>query len=79
MAKIPIYFDTDRECVERALASLALPDPAKARVMRIANTISLKRIQLSEGYREQLDCPSLEVKGSFQEMSFDQAGSLTAF
>jgi hypothetical protein len=84
MAKIPIYFDTDRECVERALASLALPDPSKARVMRIANTISLKRVQLSEAYREQLDhsksdSPNLEVLGSFREMSFDEAGSLMAF
>ena len=78
MAKIPLYFDSDRECVERALASLALPDPSQARVMRIANTLSLKRVQVSENYREQLDHPGLEVKGTFQDMSFDREGNLNA-
>ena len=78
MAKIPIYFDTDRECVERALASLALPDPSQARIVRIASTLSLKRIQVSEGYADQLDGPDLEVKSGFHDMSFDDADNLNA-
>ena len=78
MAKIPIYFDTDRECVERAIASLALPDPSQALVVRIANTLSLKRVQVSESYRDKLNRPDLEVKGAFQSMSFDDTGNLTA-
>lgn len=78
MAKIPIYFDTDRECVERAIASVALPDPSQALVVRIANTLSLKRVLVSEGYKDKLIRPDLEVKGAFQSMSFDGAGNLTA-
>jgi hypothetical protein len=78
MAKIPIYFDTDRECVERALASLALPDPSQARIVRIASTLSLQRIQVSEGYADQLDGPDLEVKSGFHDMSFDDADNLNA-
>ena len=78
MAKIPIYFDTDRECLERAIASVALPDPSQALVVRIANTLSLKRVQVSESYKEELDRPDLEVKGAFESMSFDGAGNLSA-
>jgi hypothetical protein len=70
MAKIPIHFDTDKECIERALTSLALPDPSRAKVMRIVNTLSLKRVQVSESYK---------VVGNFREMAFDPAGNLTAF
>ena len=78
MAKIPIYFDTDRECLERAIASVALPDPSQALVVRIANTLSLKRVQVSESYKDELDRPDLEVKGAFESMSFDGAGNLSA-
>jgi hypothetical protein len=38
-AKIPIYFDTDRDAIEAALASLAAPNPEKVRVVRIADTL----------------------------------------
>jgi vesicle coat complex subunit len=72
MAKTPIHFDTDRECIERALASLALPDPSQARVVRIANTLSLKRVQVSEGYK--LD--GLQVTGTPEPMVFDAAGNM---
>jgi len=33
-AKIPIYFDNDREAIQAALASLAAPDPEKVRAMQ---------------------------------------------
>ena len=72
MAKIPIHFDSDRECVERALTSLALPDGSKARVVRIANTLALKRFQVSESCK--LD--GLEAMGDWREMTFNQAGNL---
>jgi hypothetical protein len=75
MAKIPIYFDTDRECIERALTSLALPDPSKARVIRIMNTLTLKRMQVSEAYK--LD--GLEVTGKAIDMTFDEEGNLGVF
>jgi Lactate racemase N-terminal domain len=75
MAKIPIHFDTDRECIERALTSLALPDLSKARVVRIVNTLSLKRVQVSESYK--LD--GLEVKSAAKELEFNEAGNLAAF
>src|SRR5438874_4464804 len=36
-AKIPIHFDTDRECITHALASLASRDLDRAKVVRIAD------------------------------------------
>ncbi len=47
-AKTPIHFDTDREAIERALASLPLADPAAARIVRIADTLSLAELEISE-------------------------------
>jgi hypothetical protein len=76
MAKIPIYFDTDRECIERALTSLALPDASQARVVRITNTLSLKRLQASSGFGEELKQPQLKTAGKFAEMGFDGSGNL---
>jgi hypothetical protein len=45
-AKIPIYFDTDREAIERTLDSLALADVQTARVVRIADTLSLANFEV---------------------------------
>jgi hypothetical protein len=52
--KIPIHFDTDRECIERALVSLALPELAVPKIVRMANTLSLDKLQVSEGYGPQV-------------------------
>jgi len=46
-AKIPIHFDNDRECIEQALMSLALGDAREARVIRIADTLSLEHLEVS--------------------------------
>jgi hypothetical protein len=76
-AKIPIHFDTDREAIEAALRSLALPDPAKARVVRIADTLSLEHLQISEALFNEL--PALdEIHPTREplEMSFNSNGNL---
>src|SRR5262249_13882884 len=48
--KIPIHFESDREAIGRALESLALPDTAQAKVLRIHNTLSLEHVEVSEGF-----------------------------
>ena len=76
-AKIPIHFDTDREVIERALASLALADFRSARIVRIANTLSLEKVAVSENYAEAIrDRTDLEASGSAAEMRFDPEGNL---
>ena len=75
--KIPIYFDTDRECIERALVSLALPELAVLRIVRIANTLSLDKLQVSEAYGPQVAArPDLSVNVSEHDMDFDHEGNL---
>src|SRR5216110_1283664 len=49
-AKIPIHFDTDREAITQALASLAIPNVRQAKVVRIADTLSLVNLEVSEAY-----------------------------
>jgi hypothetical protein len=76
-AKIPIHFDTDREVVRRALESLALSDAAEARVVRIQDTLSLERVEVSEALARQVAQRSdLESVGEMQELAFDSKGNL---
>ena len=49
-AKLPMQFDTDREAIAALLDTLALDDPATARVVRIANTLELTTLEASEGF-----------------------------
>ena len=78
--KIPIYFDSDREAVEQALATLASRHPEQLRVMRIANTLQLERMLASEGCAESLRrCPGVTLDGAAEEMRFDGEGNLLPF
>ena len=75
--KVPIHFESDRECVGRALESLALADTRRAKVTRIADTLSLERVQASEAYLEEVrGRADLEAEGNLEEMRFDAAGNL---
>ena len=47
-------FDTDREAIELALVSVCVADTAAARVVRIADTLSLERMEVSEAYAREL-------------------------
>jgi hypothetical protein len=76
-AKIPIYFDTDREAIQAALASLAEPNQDKLRVVRIADTLNLDRFQVSESCLDAVNGRSgLTTVGKAREMEFDPAGNL---
>jgi hypothetical protein len=71
--KIPIHFETDRDAIAHSLNSLALPSGVEAKVMRIADTLSLERLQISESFA---DRAHLEVVDGPGEMRFDKAGNL---
>ena len=78
--KIPIYFDTDRECIEKALASLALPDAAIPRIVRISSTLSLDKFQASEAYAKEVSARSdLVITGVSHDMEFDASGNLASW
>jgi hypothetical protein len=76
-AKIPIHFDTDRESLAAALGSLGIADLAQARVIRIVDTLSLEKLEISEAYAPELTGRAdLDVKGDPVEMRFDSADNL---
>lgn len=76
-SKIPIYFDSDREAIEQGLRTLASDQPEKLRVVRIANTLSIDRLQVSEGCLHLLADPAgIKGIGTAQPMCFDAEGNL---
>jgi len=76
-AKIPIYFENDREGIQAALASLAAADRGDLRVVRIADTLNLERFQASEPCVAALNGrPGAKAAGTAREMDFDAAGNL---
>lgn len=76
-AKIPIHFDTDREVITEALGTLACLHPEEARVVRIANTLSLDRMLASESCRRMLEGqPGVTTSTLAREMQFNAAGNL---
>ena len=79
-AKIPMYFDTDREALETAFTSLASPSKRELRVARIVNTLNLDRILISEALAKEVSSrPELTVNGTAREMEFDETGNLLPF
>src|SRR5437867_6071502 len=76
-AKIPIHFDTDRECISHALASLALPDTREAKVVHIRDTLSLVNLDASEVYADLVKArEDLETVEAPREMRFDGTNNL---
>lgn len=75
-AKIPIHFDTDREAISTALGSLALAAPTTAKVLRIADTLTLDQLEMSEGMHP--PARNVEPLGPPAEMKFDDSGNLAS-
>ena len=77
-AKIPIAFDTDREAIALTLESLALDDITTARIVRIADTLSVVEMDVSETlWATARGNPLLTALGEPREFSFDAEGNLT--
>ena len=76
-AKLPVYFDTDREAIERALASLPLADTAAAKIVRIADTLSVAEMEISEAlWPEIRSRPEISKLDELRELNFDNGGNL---
>jgi len=71
-AHIPLYFDTDRICIDRALETVGLVEPKNAKVLRIHNTLELAEVLVSEAYLPEVEKrDDLEVIGKAEDMPFD--------
>jgi len=70
--KIPLHFETDRDVLAHALATLALPDAGRARVVRIRDSLSLGEMQISEALVEEVaNRPNISLAPLGQSFSFD--------
>jgi hypothetical protein len=80
IAKIPIQFDTDREAIDAALASLASLHLERLRVVRIKNTLALDHMQVSESCADAVrELPGVRIEGDAHEMMFDSSDNLLPF
>ena len=76
-AKVPATFDSDREAIEAALDTIGLTPPARARAIRIKNTLTLGEIECSEAFVPEIEKrEDLTVVGDPQPLRFDAAGTL---
>ncbi|MBI4625578.1 MAG: DUF2088 domain-containing protein [Verrucomicrobia bacterium] len=76
-AKVPIHFDTDREAIARALASVPLSSLAAARVVRIADTLSLTEMTISDAlWQDVRSRGDVTAIGGPHELQFDAEGNL---
>lgn len=76
-AHIPLYFDTDQICIEKALQTVGLREPGEEKILRIHNTLDLGELLVSEAYRAEVDArDDLSIVEEASEMSFDDSGDL---
>jgi hypothetical protein len=79
-AKIPAYFDTDREAIDAAFGTISLVEPRAAKIMRIKNTLMLGEVEVSETCMHLLKGRKDLVQLSDpEELQFDQHGNLLPF
>jgi hypothetical protein len=63
--QIPIALPTDRDAVAAAILTCGRADLDRCRVVRMADTLDLQHLLVSESMREDVDAdPRLEVLGS---------------
>jgi hypothetical protein len=78
--RIPVYYDTDKEAIEKALETVGLTKPADCRVVRIESTLHLGEAEISESLLSTVQTKSdLKIIGELSEMEFDENGNLKPF
>ncbi|MDO9262545.1 MAG: DUF362 domain-containing protein, partial [Desulfosalsimonadaceae bacterium] len=80
-AAIPVYFDSDRQCLDACARTCGRPNPDELRVVRIKNTSSLKYLQVSRSLeKEVLDSHDhLSFVSPWQGLVFDGLDNVTEF
>ena len=73
----PPHFPTDRECIERILATCGRAEIAECSVVWIRNTMELGRMRVSEDIFESIrENPLIEATGPSAEIGFDSTGQI---
>ena len=77
LARVPLYFASDREAIDIALGMIGLTAAESARVVRIKNTLHVTEMDLSEELvAEAQRHPRLTLTSSPVQMRFDIDGNL---
>jgi len=76
-AHIPLYFDTDQTCIEKALQTVGLREQGEEKILRIHNTLDLGELLVSETYRAEIEArEDLSITEEAAPMLFDASGDL---
>lgn len=76
-ARIPMVMKNDREAIQVCIRTCTGIDKHNVRIVRIANSLKIEHILLSEAYWEEAEKnPNLLIESEPQEMAFDKDGSL---
>jgi len=74
---IPMMLKTDKLVVQCAVKTCACPDINRPEILRIQDTLHLKKMLVSEALAERIkDMPGITILGEAQEMDFDSEETL---
>lgn len=74
--KMPMVMNSDKNAIRAALQMCRLPDPSKAKVVRIHSTLELSEFQVSEALLNEAKGLGLELCGEAKDIIFDENGNL---
>lgn len=74
--KMPMVMNSDKNAIRAALQMCRLPDPSKAKVVRIHSTLELGEFQVSEALLDEAKGLGLELCGEAKDIIFDENGNL---
>jgi hypothetical protein len=76
---IPMYFDTDKACIEAAIDCLGATPPEALRVVHIRNTLSLDQLVVSKAYAAEIEKnKALRTICDWYPLPFDAKGNLVS-
>lgn len=76
-ARIPMVMKSDREAIQVCIRTCTGVDKKNIRLIRIANSLNIEHILLSESYwQEACQNSDLEIESEPEEMPFDENGNL---
>jgi hypothetical protein len=75
--RVPMHFESDRECLQAALRLARVEDRLQARIVRIPSTLRIDRFLVSEACAADVAArKDMRVVGAPRPLSFDDAGNL---
>lgn len=76
-ARIPLVMKNDKEAIQVCVRTCTDVDHDKIRIVRIANSLKVEHILLSEAYYDEVkNNPDFTIESEPQEMDFDEDGNL---